>query len=166
MRNFALVRSCLPLLCVSLLCVSLPAAPLPRFEAESLTGRKITLPAATAGRSVVLLVGFTQASSKHTAEWAKKTKPICETWSMAVLEDVPRLVRGIASHGIKSGIPKEDQEHFLLLYQHETELKQAAGFQQPEHAYVLLVAPDGSIKWRFHGPVSEDALTELRKQLQ
>lgn len=156
MRNFAALFLSLPLL----------AASLPQFEAESLTGKKISMPAATQGHTALLLVGFTQASGKQTAEWAKKTKPICETWSMAVLEDVPRLVRGMASHGIKSGIPKEDQDHFLLLYQHEAELRQAAGFQQPEHAYVLLLAPDGSIKWRFHGPVSEEALTELRKQLQ
>jgi len=154
------------LLSVLLFTTYLFAAILPPFQAENLNGKRINMPSAVQGHSALLLIGFTQASGKQTADWAKKSTPICETWSAAVLEAAPRLLRGIISRGIKSGIPKTGYDRFLLVYQHEAELKKAAGFSTPDDAYVLLLAPDGSIRWRFHGPVSEEALDELRKQLE
>jgi hypothetical protein len=145
--------------------LSLSAAQAPLFEGETLNGKHTRMPAAIQGRTALLLVGFSQASAKQTEDWAKRTKGLCETWSMAVLESVPRLLRGVVSRGIRSGIPQEQYDHFLLVFNGERELKQAAGFRGGGSAYVLLIAADGSVKWRFEGPVTDDAVSQLRRQL-
>ena len=87
-------------------------------------------------------------------------------YSIAVLQDVPKLVRGMAVHGIKSGVPPEQQGRFLLVYHNEAELKQAAGFATPDDAYLLVLEPGGAIRWRFHGPVTDSAIEQLLAQLK
>ena len=151
-----------------LLACALPAlaAQAPHFEGETLAGKHVTMPAAAQGHPALLIMGFSQASGKQTADWAKKTKALCETWSMAVLEDVPRLVRPLVSRGIRGGIPKSEYDHFLLVFKNEADLKTAVSFDRADDAYLLLLAPDGSVKWRTHGLVTDEALAELRKQLE
>lgn len=87
-------------------------------------------------------------------------------YPVAVLEAVPRLVRGMASHGIKGGTPKEQRDRFLLVYYQEAELKMAAGFTAPDDAYILLLDASGAIRWRFHGSVTDSAVAELQKEAQ
>ena len=45
-------------------------------------------------------------------------------------------------------------------------MKQAAGFAQPDDAYVILLDRTGSIQWRFHGPVSDGAVAQVKGQVQ
>jgi hypothetical protein len=40
-------------------------------------------------------------------------------YSKAVLEDAPRLVRGMAVHGIESGVPDGQRDDFAIVYQGE-----------------------------------------------
>jgi len=49
-------------------------------------------------------------------------------------KDVPRLVRSIVVHGIKSGAPPDQREHFLLVYRNRASLKQLAGFTVADDA--------------------------------
>jgi predicted transcriptional regulator len=85
-------------------------------------------------------------------------------YSVAVLQDVPRLVRGMAIGGIKSSVPQNQRERILLVFQGEKDLKVAAGFDRPDDAYLVLLDREGSIRWRFHGAFTEDSLQELRSQ--
>ncbi len=71
----------------------------------------------------------------------------------------------MASHGIKSGTPKEQRGRFLLVYHHETELKITAEFSAPDEAYVLALDRSGAIRWRFHGLVTDEAVMQLRTAL-
>src|SRR5690349_1882257 len=148
------------------------AETLPRLEAENLLGRKIVLPDAAAGHAAILVIGFSHASQRPTKAWTERLDrrfpdPAKVTvYPVAVLEAVPRLVRGMATHGIRSGAPKEQRVRFLLLYHQEAELKSAAGFSAPDDAYILLLDVHGAIRWRFHGEVTNPALAELDKELQ
>ena len=151
------------------------AAQVPRFEGETLSGKQVVMPQAQRGRFALLIIGFTQASGRQSADWAKLTSPLeeaglCDVWSVAVLEDVPRLLRGVVARGIRSGVPKNRQDRFLLVYR-GAELKQAVGsgpdqFQAGDDAWLLLIDMTGSIQWRRHGPVSDAGLRELRNQLK
>ena len=78
------------------------------------------------------------------------------------MEEVPRLVRGgMATHGIKGSVPKEQYDHFLLVYNGEKELKQAAGFDQPDDAYLLAIDSAGAIEVALlHGAVTDAALDQ------
>lgn len=158
-------------LLICCLCAAALAEQFPKLEFENLPGKTVTLPDAAAGHPAVLVVGFTHASQKQTKPWSDKLQRAFPkaggvmVFSVAALEDVPRLVRGMATHGIRSGVPEAERDRFLLLYKHEKELKAAAQFGTPDDAYVMLLGRDGAILWRFHGPVSDAALAELASHL-
>ena len=82
-----------------------------------------------------------------------------------MLQDVPRLVRGMAVAGIKSGVPQEQRERFLLVFSGEKELKEAVGFDRPNDAYLILIDADGAIRWRFHGELNDSSPAELKTHL-
>ncbi len=91
----------------------------PAIQAENLDGQRTAFPAAAAGRPAIVVMGFTHTSQNQTKLWSVRlnhdpAKPV--VYSIAALEDVPRLVRGMAVHGIKGGVPKEQRDHFLLVY--------------------------------------------------
>jgi hypothetical protein len=148
------------------------AETLPRIEGENLAGKKIVLPDAAAGHRAILVIGFSHASQSQTKAWADRLDRefpgtgMVTVYPVAVLESVPRLVRGMASHGIKSGTPKEQRDRFLLLYHQEAELKTASAFSAADDAYLLLLDGHGAIRWRFHGPVTDSAVAELQKEVQ
>lgn len=145
---------------------------LPRIEGENLAGKAVVLPDAASGRVAILVAGFSHASQNQTKAWSDRldhefTDPAKVTvYPVAVLEAVPRLVRGMAVHGIKSGAPKEERERFLLVFHKSAELKQAAGFERPDDAYLILVDATGAVRWRFHGSLTDSALMQLEAQVQ
>ena len=141
------------------------AEPFPAIQCEDLRNEKITIPDASKGHPAVFVIGFTHASQTQTKAWTDKLEPEMHPYSVAVLQDAPRFVRGMAVHGIKSGVHQEARDRFLLVFHGEEELKQAAGFDRPDDAYVVLVDREGLIRWRFHGPFEEAAFAELKRQL-
>ncbi len=143
------------------LALRLAAQQFPAIEAQNLREHRVKLPD---GAPAVIVMSFTHASQNQTKAWSQRIGTQMPLWSIAVLEDVPRLVRGMASHGIKSGVPEPQRERFLLVYHGEKELKQAAGFSTPDDAYVLVIDKSGAIRWKFHGAVTDAAFEELKKQ--
>ncbi len=145
--------------------IALPllAQQFPAIEGQNLLDQKVKFPD---GQAAVVVMGFTHASQNQTKAWAQRIGSQFPLYSIAVLEDVPRLVRGMASHGIKSGTPENQRAHFLLVYHNEKELKQAAGFSTPDDAYVLVLDKSGVIQWKFHGPVTDAAFDQLKAHAQ
>jgi hypothetical protein len=141
----------------------LSAQSLPRIEGETLSGKKVSLPD---GTPALLIIGFTHGSQAQTKAWSQRVHNRFDTWSISVLEDVPRLMRGMVSHSIKGSIAREQHDRFLLVYHGEKELKQAAGFDRPEDAYVLAIDGSGAIQWRFHGPVTDAAVEQAAAALK
>ncbi|MDR3698303.1 MAG: hypothetical protein P4L56_01630 [Candidatus Sulfopaludibacter sp.] len=146
-----------------LLALPLLAQQFPAIEGQNLLDQKVKFPN---GHPAVVVMGFTHASQNQTKAWAQRIGTQLPLYSIAVLEDAPRLVRGMASHGIKSGTPENQREHFLLVYRNEKELKQAAGFSTPDDAYILVLDKSGVIHWKFHGPVTDSAFDQLKTQVQ
>src|SRR5215813_14705014 len=74
-------------------------------------------------------------------------------YEIAMLESAPRLVRPMIMHGMRSGVPKPEQDRFLPLFYGEMEWKQIAGFtkEADDQAYLLLVNSDGTMHWAGHG---------------
>jgi ATP synthase subunit 10 len=141
------------------------ADPFPLVEGDNLLGQKVAIPESTKGHPTVVVVGFTHASQAQTKVWSAQLDPEFRTYSLAVLQDVPRLVRGMAIHGIKSSVPEKQHDRFLLVLRGEKELKQAVGFDAPNDAYLALLDRDGLIQWQFHGPFTESVLAELKTRL-
>ena len=137
----------------------------PAIEGDNLLGQKVNLPEAAKGHPTVLIIGFTHASQNQTKPWTARLTPEFNAYSIAVLEDAPRLVRGMAIHGIKGSVPENERDHFIIVLHGERELKEAAGFDTPDDAYLLLLDSDGTVRWRYHGPFSDSALNDVKTHL-
>lgn len=153
------------LLFTFILVLTATAQQLPRIEGTNLLDQKVELPEAAGGHAAVLVLGFTHASQHEVKPWAAKLTPLHPTWQVAVLQDVPRLVRGMVEHGIKSGTPADQRGHFLMAFHGEKELKDAAGFSAPDDAYVLVIDGSGAIRFKYHGAVTDSALGELQRRM-
>lgn len=145
--------------------------PMPRVEGESFAGRKVVLPDATKGHVAVLVFGFTKASKEPTRAWAEKilaefgNQSGFELYQLPVLEDVPRLIRGMVISGIKKGVPERLRDHFVPIVEGESELKKLAGYKEPDDAYLVILDASGQIVHQTHGPYSDAAYAQLRAEL-
>ena len=155
-----------------LFAASLYGQALPTFDGESLAGKKFTMPAAVHGHPAVLVVCFTHASGPHCTEWTKRLESDFkgsadpEIYAVIFLEDAPKLVRGMAKSGIRSGVAKEDYDHYLIVTEREKEVKAAVHFQEPDDAYLAVLGPDGTVRWTSHGAVSDATAGEIREMVR
>jgi hypothetical protein len=144
----------------------------PTISGQTLSGHPVTLPTATAGHPAILFVGFSHASQKAVEGWSrqvaaqlKTTHPEVERFDIAVIQDAPRLVRGMITHSMKGSVPVAEHDHFLTVTQGEEELKKAADYSAGDDAYVMLIDGAGKITWHTHGDVSDAALKQLAEQV-
>ena len=157
-----------------LICASLAqtTAVMPTIEGESFTGRKITLPDAARGMVAVLIFGFTKASKEPTSAWADKIQAEFgpragfEMYQLPVLEEVPRLFRGMVISGMKKGVRENMRDHFVPILQHESELKSFVGYHEKDDAYLVVLDASGQVIRQMHGPFSDAAYSELRSEIQ
>jgi len=156
-------------LVVGLLCAQ---SPLPQFQAESLSGKKLTMPGVAHGQPALLVVGFTHASGGECTAWMKRLKtefattPTLQEYAVVFLEDAPRLVRPMAKSGIRSNAPKEDYDQWLVVTEHEKEMKAAVHFQAADDAYLVLLGSDGTVRWTGHGAAGDELVRQIRDALK
>jgi hypothetical protein len=147
------------------------AEEMPHITGQTLVNKQIDFPSACAGSACIIVIGFSHGSRSQVKAWTDRANtdlhngPTVAVYSMAVLEDAPRLVRGMAVHGIKSGIPDGQRDHFAVVYQGEAALKRVAGFRKTNDAYVLLMDRTGNIIWTTSGPVSDTLFSDLKNHL-
>ena len=150
------------------------AESLPRLEGETLSKKPIVLPDAAHGKIALLVMGFTKKGGQATGPWQKQFKndfgadQEYVVYSVAVLEDVPRFIRGMVTSGIRSSTPPSEQDHFVILVRGEQDLKHFVGYSAPDDAYLLVLDAKGEIRWRGHGLFKDEdyeALKNVAKQL-
>jgi len=144
---------------------------IPRVEGESFAGRAVVIPDALKGHLGVLIFGFTKASKEPTSAWGKKilsdfgTQTEFELYQLPVLEDVPRLFRGMVISGIKKGVPENLRDHFVPVLKGESELKKFVGYKEPDDAYLVVLDPSGQVIRQMHGPFTEAAYAQLHDDI-
>jgi hypothetical protein len=155
-----------------LVAASLSAQVIPHTEAQTLSGKKIALPEAAAGHSAVFIVGFTHAGGDSSGRWDKQLRQDFATdsdlriYSVAVLQDAPRMVRGMIRHGMRGNVPKNEQDFFVLLYEDEDVWKKVADFSNPDDAYIFLVDSAGAIRWHTHGKApNQEAVKAVKNEI-
>jgi hypothetical protein len=146
--------------------------PMLKVEGESLAGHHIVLPDAASGKVAVLIFGFTKASKVPTAAWAKKispdfaNQPAFALYQLPVLEDVPRLVRGMVISSIRKGVHEETRDHFVPILNGEADLKKLVSYKEPDDAYLVVLSREGKIVGQMHGAVTDAAYAPLKTQLE
>jgi len=150
----------------------LHAQSIPRTEAETLAGKKVVLPDAFGGRPAILVIGFSRSGGDSAGRWTKQLrqelaeeKSLC-LFSVAELQDAPKLARGLIRHGMRGGVPQNEYDSFVLLYQDEDLWKKLAEFSDTNDAYVLLVDSAATVRWRAHGKgPDEQTVSTLKKEI-
>lgn len=165
-----LVRLVLQLLLLLLIGFSVQAQSIPHTEAETLAGKKIVLPDAFIGHPAILVVGFSRSGGDSAGRWSKQLRQdlredrSVRIFSVAELQDAPKLARGLIRHGMRGGIPQNEHDLFVLLYQDEDVWKKLADFSDTNDAYVLLVDSTAAVRWRAHGKAPDAQSIEALKR--
>ena len=146
------------------------AQSLPRLQETNLAGHEVALPDAAKGKIAILVMGFTRGSKVPTSEWGKKIASDyasrgVELYQLPVLEEVPRVIRGMVISGIKNGVPENEREHFVPVLHHESELKKLVGYKEADDAYLVILGRDGNIAYQTHGMFSDAAYAQFRTHL-
>jgi hypothetical protein len=140
----------------------------PRIRGETLNGKPINLPEATAGKLTVLVLGFNKQGGQQTGVWAKHlsqdfgTDPSFTSYTVAVLEDAPALLRGMIKSGIRSGTPGSERDHVVTTVSGEAAWKKFLRVKQKDVPYLVLLDSDGKVRWTGHGPFEQGQYETLK----
>jgi hypothetical protein len=144
---------------------------MPKVEGESLSGQKVRLPEAASGKVAVLVFGFTKTSKVATSAWAKKlsadfsNRAEFALYQLPVLEDVPRLVRGMVISSMRKGVPEKARDHFVPILSGEAELKKLVSYKESDDAYLVVLDRTGTIVQQTHGQLSAASYSPLRGEV-
>jgi hypothetical protein len=148
------------------------AQPLLRLQEVNLAGQEVVLPDAAAGKVAVLVFGFSHASNTPTGAWAKRIQsdfgktPGFELYQLAVLEAVPRMLRGMIISGIRKGVPESERAYFIPVLQNEDQLQKLVGFKEEGEAYIVVLDRSGIVAYQAHGGTDAAGYAELRTKVQ
>jgi ATP10 protein len=159
----------LAVLSLSLAVASAQAETFLHLASETLSGRQTVLPDDAHGRIALLVIGFTKKSSHATRAWGQRfnkdfgNNQHYVVYQIAVLQDVPRFIRGMVTSGIRRETPPGEQEHFLTAFNGEEDMKRFVSYSAPDEAYLLLLDAKGEIRWRGHGSFLEQNYADLQE---
>jgi hypothetical protein len=141
------------------------AEKMPPLRVENLSGDSLVVPARTATAPSLFVIGFTKKSRAQTSQWTQRLEredPHGEPpYQVAILDDVPRFLRGLVLHAIRSGIPERLHKRFLIVYDNADVWKRLARFVIPDDAYVLVIGAGGKLVWRTEGGLTEERFKAL-----
>jgi ATP10 protein len=151
-------------LCITLMLVALasgqalqPGAVLPQIKGTSLDEHEITLPDAAGGRIALMIITFTKAGGERGREWMERfSKDYPQdhqvtSYSIAMLEDVPSMLRGLVRGGIKRGVPASMRRRFITVIKDQNQWKQYTGMKDDKNAYLFLLDGKSRIVWTHQG---------------
>jgi len=142
----------------------------PRLEAKFLTGRKAVLPDAAAGKSALVMMGFTYDSRFAVEKWAEHVSREFSANDKLTFFEVPviggmgRMAKWFIDSGMRKGTPKELHENVITVYGGADRWKKAMGFSKADEdaAYLALLGPDGRVQWMHRGAFTDEALEALK----
>jgi hypothetical protein len=112
-----------------------PGTPIPQIKGTTLEEQAIILPDAVRGKVTLLIITFSKAAGQLSRGWSDpflKDYPQDDkvtSYAIAMLEDVPSLLRGMVRGGIKRGVPLSMRRRFLIVSQDENRWKQYVGLK-------------------------------------
>ena len=140
-----------------------------QLSGQTLTGRTLELPSMTAGKPAVVVFSFTRSAGKDARSWDEHLSqdfPGLSINTIILLESVPSLFRGRALSGIKSGIPSSIQDQTVVLYKDEELWKRRLDVTDENCAYLLLLGPDGLIRWKTTACFSQGTYVQLQGEVR
>jgi hypothetical protein len=130
---------------------------IPPLEGQSFGRNQVNLPGDLKGKIGIFILGFDKKSSEQTKGWGDNIlhdygkDPSVLYYQMPVLADVPGLIHGMVTQGIKRQQSETERIHFIPILDAVAAWKQAATFSAVDDVYLIVVDSEGQIVWRSHG---------------
>jgi hypothetical protein len=134
-----------------------PGTTIPQIKGATLEDQDIILPDAVRGKVTLLIITFSKAAGELGRGWNDpffKDYPQDDkvtSYAIAMLEDVPSLLRGVVRGGIKKGVPSSMRRRFLTVNRDENQWKQYVGLKNDKEPYLLLLDRNSQLQWIHHG---------------
>jgi hypothetical protein len=143
---------------------------MPPLPVTTLSGDSLVIPPQTANAPSLFVIGFSKKSRAQTSLWTQlleRDDPDGEPpYQVAILDDVPRFVRGLIVHAIRKAVPERLHKRFLIVFEKADVWKQLAGFLDPDGAYLLVIGPHRQVVWRTEGKPTEERFQALLQALR
>ncbi len=140
---------------------------MPLLKGDLLTGKPGVLPDQAAGKTTLVILGFSYDSRLQVEAWAEKFKarfgaaPDVTLFEVPMMGSAARLGRVFIDRGMRKNTPKELHGRVMTVYGGNDDWKARVGFAAPDDAYLVLIDRQGVVRWLAHGPVSDARLQEL-----
>ena len=134
-----------------------PGTTIPPIKGTTLEDQAIILPDAVRGKVTLLIITFSKTAGEVGRGWSDpffKDYPQDDritSYAIAMLEDVPSLLRGMVRGGIKRGVPSSMRRRFLTVNQDENQWKQYVGLKNDKEPYLVLFDDKSQMQWIHHG---------------
>jgi hypothetical protein len=148
-----------------------PGTTIPPIKGTTLEDQDIILPNAVRGKVTLLIITFSKAAGELGRGWNDpflKDYPQDDkvtSYAIAMLEDVPSLLRGMVRGGIKRGVPLSMRPRFLTVNQDETQWKQYVGLKDDKLPYLIMFDGNGQVQWIHHGAFDPAVYRELKVRI-
>jgi hypothetical protein len=143
----------------------------PSLVGSALSGKPISIPDTTSSRYTAVVFGFSRQGGEDAGRWGERlmsdsaTRGHVMAITVAELGGAPRFMRGLIAAGIKRGTPPDARDHMMVLDHDDALWKRRLAVSETSHAYVVLLAPNGRVRWRNDGAFDEARFARLRKEL-
>lgn len=149
--------------------VSLAAEQIPHVTAETLAGNKLELPSGLGVKYQCSVLASRMLPNRRSSNGLPRyeigfTQRVA-VYPVAILEDAPRLVRGMILDAMKRDVPPAELNRFLILYKGEKEWKQTTGFEAADDAYLIVLDPTRTISYKLHGEPTAKSVNEVSSHI-
>src|SRR5260370_28358852 len=144
---------------------------LPQIRGENLDGKARVLPGATQGKIAFLTITFSKKAGEHSRTWNQRfsrdesSTANVTNYSIAMLEGVPRLLRGMVKLSIKQGVPAHFYDRFLIVTSDEAAWEKYLAVKDRELPCLVLIDGNGRLQWKDQGAFDEEKYNELRTRI-
>ena len=146
-----------------------PGDAFPAFSGGTISGSKLELPSAAKGRAAAVIFSFSRRAGDDARAWTERLVrdfgPAVGSFIVIMLEDVPRLFRGIAASGIEKGMPTALHGHTVIASSDEALWKKRLAVSDLNRSYVILLDAEGRVRWLNASAFSDVEYRHLKEQL-
>lgn len=138
----------------------------PTLEADTLTGRTVSLPRDLPGDPTIILVAFSQDAQETVNAWVRALGLRSEggpDWvEVPAVSRPTRLIKGLLDGWMRDGIPDPAmRDRTITVYVDQADLRRRLGLPWGSDAAALVVARDGSVILSVVGPPTEQEVARF-----
>ena len=142
----------------------------PPIAGETLTGRRLQLPADFEAPLNLVFVAFRRSQQPDVDSWLDVAAdleagfPDLHYYELPVISRLYSPARTFIDGGMRAGIPDEDtRERTVTVYTDKGVVRRALDIDDESEIHALLVDPNGTVYWRAAGPKTDEDATHLRE---